>query len=426
MSTLVVRTSEVSGRCTVPGNKSISHRALMLGAMASGTSHITGLGLGADVLATIGCLRAYGVQIEDGVVTSPGIDAWDEPTDALDCANSGTTMRLLAGLAARQQFRTTLDGDASLRKRPMERVAEPLRTLGAAIETTDGRAPLRVHGGDLTAAQIDLEVASAQVKTAVMFAALGASGETVVTEPTASRDHTERMLRSLGAPIDEAYGEVHTIRVRRFDVPTFATAIPGDVSSAAFVVAAALLAGEETIVEGVGLNPTRTSFISTCAAMGGHVVTDVTADEMGEPIGAITTKRSDLRGRIVDGSDPGIHDELPLVALLATQADGETVVKEAGELRVKESDRIDAVVRSLRAFGADIHELVDGFVVRGPRPLRSASVDSFGDHRIAMMLAVAGLIADGETTVTNFECADVSWPAFDEALRHLGADVELR
>jgi 3-phosphoshikimate 1-carboxyvinyltransferase len=257
----------------------------------------------------------------------------------------------------------------------------------------------------------------------VILAALGASGETVVTEPVASRDHTERMLRSLGARIDESSrDEAHTVRVRAFEVPTFETTVPGDISSAAFLIAAALLTGEVEI-ENVGLNPTRTSFVDVVKQMGGHVVTDVTHDEMGEPVGPIVAKQSALHGVAVDGSDPGIQDELPLVALLATQADGETTVKGAQELRVKESDRIDSVVRGLRAFGAEIHELVDGFVVRGPTKLRSAEADPSGDHRIAMMLAVAGLIADGESRSTDFGCADVSWPGFDGALRDLGASV---
>jgi len=426
MSTLVVRPSCVAGRCTVPGNKSISHRALMLGAMARGTTRIAGLGLGADVRATIACLRGYGVSIEDGVVSSPGIDAWTAPVGVLDCANSGTTMRTLAGLAARRDFVTTLDGDESLRRRPMERVATPLSKLGARIETADGRPPLRIAGGDLHGGDLSLAVASAQVKTAVLFAGLGATGTTSVAEPVASRDHTERMLTSLGAPLREERlpDGAHRVSVEAFEIPAFSTTVPGDVSSAAFVVAAALLTGEAS-VDGVGLNPTRTRFLDVARQMDGDIVFESEHDEMGEPIGSIDAQRSNLRGLTVDGSDPGIQDELPLVALLATQADGETTVKNAGELRVKESDRIDSVVSGLRSLGADIHELVDGFVVRGPRPLRGAVVDSFGDHRIAMMLAVAGLVAEGETVIENFECADVSWPGFADTLRSLGAEVEL-
>jgi 3-phosphoshikimate 1-carboxyvinyltransferase len=423
MTTLVVRPSTISGRCTVPGNKSISHRALMLGAMAKGTTVATGLGPGADVRATIDCLRAFGVAIDDGRITSPGIAAWRRPGSVLDCANSGTTMRVLAGLAARCAFTTTLDGDASLRRRPMDRVAAPLRILGADVRTTDGHAPVTITGAELSGAAIVLDVASAQVKTAAILAALGASGETVVTEPVASRDHTERMLRSLGAPIDESFVDgAHVVRVRASDVPAFETSVPGDVSSAAFLVAAAILTGEVQI-DNVGLNPTRTSFVDVVKQMGADVTTEATRDEMGEPVGTIVSKRSALRGVAVDGSDPGIQDELPLVALLATQADGETTVKGAHELRVKESDRIDSVVRGLRALGAEIHELVDGFVVRGPTKLRGAEVDPSGDHRIAMMLAVAGSIAEGETRITDFGCADVSWPGFVEALRELGADV---
>jgi len=431
MTTLVVRPSPVSGTCTVPGNKSISHRALLLGATARGTTHVRGLGLGGDVAATVACLKRYGIGIEaspdETTIDAPGIDSWVAPRSALDCANSGTTMRTLAGLAARRSFETTLDGDASLRRRPMDRVAKPLTALGARVTTTGGRPPLRISGGDLHGADISLDVASAQVKTAVLFAGLGAHETTTLTEPTVSRDHSERMLAALGAPLVEetAADGSHRVRIEAFDIPPFSTAVPGDVSSAAFLVAAALLTGEIRI-DGVGLNPTRVRFLETARQMDGNVTTEIQGDEMGEPIGTVAATRSALKAVTVDGSDPGIQDELPLVALLATQADGETTVKAAGELRVKESDRIDSVVRGLRSLGADIHELVDGFVVRGPTRLRGATVDSFGDHRIAMMLAVAGLIADGETVITNFECAAVSWPRFEQTLAALGADAVLR
>lgn len=430
MTTLRVRPSSVAGTCSVPGSKSISHRALMLGAVARGTSRVRGLGFGADVAATIACLRSYGVTIEaspdEALIESEGIAAWREPASELDCANSGTTMRTLAGLAARHTFTTTLDGDESLRRRPMQRVAEPLTKLGARVSTDDGRPPLEISGGALKGTDIALEVASAQVKTAVLFAGMGASGTTTVTEPVASRDHTERMLSALGAPVAEetlAEGS-HRVRIEAFDVPVFELDVPGDVSSAAFIVAAGLLAGSVRI-ESVGLNPTRVRFLETVQRMDGNVTTEIAGDAMGEPVGAIVASSSSLKALTVDGSDPAIHDELPLIALLATQAEGETIVKSAGELRVKESDRIDTVVRGLRSLGADIHELVDGFVVRGRRRLRGAHVQSFGDHRIAMMLAVAGLIAEGETHVDGFECSAVSWPGFETTLEVLGADVIL-
>ncbi len=424
MTTLVVRPSGVSGTCTVPGSKSISHRALMLGAMAKGTTRINGLGLGADVAATIDCLRAFGVDIpaDGSLIASGGIDAWTAPATTLDCRNSGTTMRILAGLAARLTFTTTLDGDGSLRRRPMERVVDPLRILGAHVRATDGHPPIVIEGGDLKGTTVDLPVASAQVKTAAIFAGLGASGQTTVREPAPSRDHTERMLRSLGAPISESFGETHDVTVSAFEVPPFETTVPGDVSSAAFLVTAAVLTGDAQ-VDDVGVNPTRMSFVDVVREMGGDVSIEVLRDELGEPIGSLVARHSPLVGVAVDGSDPGIHDELPLIALLATQAEGETTVKGAGELRLKESDRIDSVVRGLRALGAEIHELVDGFVVRGPTKLRGANVDPSGDHRIAMMLAVAGLVADGETRIDDFECSGVSWPGFEATLAKLGADV---
>ncbi len=430
-SVLVIQgPSSVSGSVSVPGDKSISHRALMLGAAASGRTTVRNLATGADVASTMACLEAYGVRVERredmASVHSRGISEWSAPTSALDCGNSGTTMRVLAGLAARCTFETTLDGDASLRRRPMERVAEPLRAFGARVQTSDdGRPPLLVAGGSLHAADVDTGVASAQVKTASMFAALGAEGPSTVTEPLHSRDHTERILRALGVEIVEhdTNGH-HRIEITPAPTPAFDLAVPGDPSSAAFIVCAAVLAGEVHI-DRVALNPLRIGYLELLSRMGADVRWETLEDRMNEPVGFIDARASTLVATTVDEAlVPTLHDELPVLAVVATQAEGETVVRGARELRIKESDRIAALVDGLRRLGADIDELDDGFVIRGPSPLGGATVDAYGDHRIAMALTVAGLVATGETRITGYECADVSWPGYDAVLGSLGVSVQ--
>ncbi|MEX2393123.1 MAG: 3-phosphoshikimate 1-carboxyvinyltransferase [Actinomycetota bacterium] len=431
MSRLVIRgPASVSGTVNVPGDKSISHRALMLASAASGQTTIRDLAPGADVDSTAGCMSDLGALIErNGTVTTidaNGIANWVEPVKALDCGNSGTTIRLLAGLVAQRDLTVTLDGDSSLRARPMERVARPLRAFGAEISTTDGHAPITVSGGALTGTRVDTGVASAQVKSALMFAALGADGTTTVIEPAPTRDHTERMLTALGARIVESRtGDRHTIEVGPYAPPPFELKVPGDVSSAAFLVAAAVMTGS-VLIEGVGLNPLRIGFLEAVREMGGSVTWTTDEERMNEPVGNITAERSSLRALTLEGSViPTIHDELPLIAILATQAAGETVVRGAGELRVKEADRITTVVDGLRRFGADVEELPDGFVVRGPTELHGASVEGHGDHRVAMAFAIAGVIAKGETTIDGFECADISWPNFTDVLSCVGVEVEL-
>jgi 3-phosphoshikimate 1-carboxyvinyltransferase len=431
MSTLFIRgPARISGSLSLPGDKSISHRALMLGAAAAGRTTVRGLAPGADVASTIACLERYGVRLEPdgGVVTihSRGIDEWTEPEGILDCRNSGTTMRVLAGLAARRPFESVFDGDDSLRRRPMDRVAIPLRILGARVETRDGCPPLWVQGGALRGGYVETGVASAQVKTAVMLAALGAEGTSAVVEPVVTRDHTERMLESLGVEIAQSITEDgHRIDIVPTPTPPFDLAVPGDVSSSAFLVAAAVLSGKVHI-DGVGLNPTRTGYLDVLRMMGASVRWETREDRMNEPVGTIDAEISQMRGVTLDETViPQILDELPAIAVVATQAHGETVVRNARELRVKESDRITTLVEGLRAFGADVDELDDGLVVRGPVVLEGATVRSAGDHRIAMAFAVAGIIAKGDTRVEDFESADVSWPGFDGVLATLGAEVEL-
>ena len=435
MTTLVVRgPSAVEGRTTVPGDKSISHRALMIAAMAQGRSHIHGLGPGDDVDATRRCLESYGIGFDDAgdgvVVHGTDIASWREPLRALDCANSGTTMRLLSGLAARCPFSSSLDGDASLRRRPMDRIVHPLRNLGARVDAVDGVfPPLTVGGGSLTGTRIAIDVPSAQVKSCVILAALGASGRTTISMPVATRDHTEQMLCSLGAEVESrrrADGSVEIAVNPPFTPSPFSYEIPGDVSSAAFLVAAGLLCGHVEIVD-VGLNATRVGFLDVCRRMGASLVWVVNDTSMGESNGRIDAERSTLRGVGVEGRVvPLMIDEVPLLAVLGTAAEGTTTVTGADELRVKESDRISAIVAALRRMGAEIDERPDGFEVRGPSELNGAVVSACGDHRIAMALAIAALRANGETRIEGFEAAAVSWPGFEEALSDLGADVELQ
>jgi len=433
MSTLVVRgPCSIAGNAVVPGDKSISHRALMIGAVGDGETTVRNLGSGEDIASTISCLETYRVGIARvgnvAVVRGKGLRSWTQPDAALDCGNSGTTLRTLAGLATHCAFPSVLDGDASLRKRPMDRLVKPLAAFGARVETSGGFPPVTIEGGRLSGAHVHTGVASAQVKTAAIFTALGAEGQTIITEPAPSRDHTERLLTALGAPIGQHRGGdgSHRVELSGFAPPRFEIDVPGDVSSAAFLVAAAVLTGRVR-VDGVGLNPTRIGFVELLARMGGTVRWRTAEFRMGEPVGWIEAERSELGPVGVEGPVvPIVLDELPLVAVMATQAHGTTTVTGAGELRTKESDRIATTIAALRLLGAEAEELPDGFSVHGPTSLIGTKVDGAGDHRVAMALAVAGLVAGGETLVDGFEAAAVSWPGFDRVLATLGADVELR
>jgi 3-phosphoshikimate 1-carboxyvinyltransferase len=406
--------ARIEGAVRVPGDKSIAHRALILGAMSRGKQLVDGVPNSADVQSTIACLRELGVLIEampDGrTLVLPRKLA--EP-QGLFAGNSGTTARLLSGLAAGQPFTTRIDGDASLRRRPMARVAEPLAQMGADIATSaGGRLPITIRGGSLKGITYHLPVASAQVKSAVLIAGLQAEGETVVVETVPTRDHTERLLQAMGAPIDVNNG---TIRVRGA-VPLRAVdvKIPGDISSAAFfMVATTCLKHSEIYLPTTGVNPTRTGVVDVLRAMGGSIEMVNSDTFLGEPVADLVVRSSSLRGLTIDETVlPSLIDELPVIAVAATQAEGETIVTGAAELRHKESDRIAAIVGSLKRFGADIEERGDGFAVRGPTPLRGARVSSHGDHRIAMAMAVAGVLADGETEIEHSAVVDVSYPRF--------------
>jgi 3-phosphoshikimate 1-carboxyvinyltransferase len=434
MSRLTVHSGgSLRGRVGVPGDKSISHRALLLGALASGASRISGFLSSGDCLATLACLQTLGVRIDTHGATTLTVHGRKlhgllAPAAPLNCLRSGTTMRLLTGILAGQSFGCTLTGDPQLLRRPMRRVVEPLRRMGAEIETTDGHAPLvirgqlhpltRLHGCDHT-----LPVASAQVKSALLLAGLYADGPTTVRQPGPARDHTERMLAAMGAAI-EVSGLIVTLSPLSSLSP-LSLIIPGDISSAAFLlVAAALVPGSEVTIEGVGINPTRTGLLDVLRAMGTELALDDECEQGNEPVADVTVGTSDLVGVEV-GGDTVVRmiDEFPVLAVAATQARGTTVVRDAAELRVKETDRIAATVAELRVLGARIEPLLDGFIVEGPTPLHSAVVNSHGDHRLAMALVVAGLIAKGEVVIENAECIDDSFPRFVELMRKIGAEV---
>lgn len=404
----------------VPGDKSISHRAAILGALARGTTRVWGFLRAEDCLSTLRCLRALGVSIDDrGNDLEIQGNALREPEEILDVGNSGTTMRLLAGVLAGHAFHSVLTGDASVRGRPMDRVADPLRRMGARISGRQaGRlAPLAIDGGGLRGIAYATPVASAQVKSAVLFAGLFAEGETAVQEPSQSRDHTERMLRGFGA---EVMREGLTTRLRGPQGLLGAEVrVPGDLSSAAFLlVAAALVSGSELAVADVGLNPTRTGVLDVLRMMGADVVVRDLKEEGGEPVGTVAVRASRLHGVVIGGDlIPRAIDELPVLAVAASLAEGETVIRDAAELRVKESDRVEALARELGRLGARIEPQPDGLAIVGMRRLRGGPVRSGGDHRIAMALAVAGLCADGPVTIDDPACIETSFPGFADVLR---------
>ncbi|MHB1006651.1 MAG: 3-phosphoshikimate 1-carboxyvinyltransferase [Chloroflexota bacterium] len=419
----------VRGELRVPGDKSISHRAAIFNAIARGTARVDGFLPGADCLSTLACLRALGVQIEqtpapDGralALVVHGRPLLSEPGDVLDAGNSGTTMRLLSGLLAGQPLYAVLNGDASLRGRPMARVVGPLRAMGASIAgRRDGTlAPLAIRGGGLHGIAHDLPVASAQVKSALILAGLRAEGETRLREPARSRDHTERMLAAMGVPlaIDRT-----TVTVGG---PSPLTArdvrVPGDLSSAAFwLVAAAIHPRGEVTARGIGVNPTRAGLLEVLAAMGAVVRVENLSESAGEPVADVTVRAGNLRSVEIAGEIvPRLIDEVPVIAVAAACASGTTVVRDAAELRVKETDRVSTLAAELRKLGVVIEERPDGFAIEGGHPLQGAIVDSHGDHRLAMALAVAGLVADGKTEIRGAEAVDVSYPGFWEDLETL-------
>src|SRR5262245_52382093 len=415
------------GHVAVPGDKSISHRAVLVGAICDGETRVTGFGRSADTEATIAAARALGAELEEHdvdtlTVRGVGLRGLAEPDAPIDCGNAGTLMRLLPGILAGQSGRFELVGDESLSSRPMERIAEPLRRMGATVETTDGHAPIVVEGGELRAIDYELPVASAQVKSAILFAGLLADGDTTVVEPVATRDHTERMLQLAGARVTRRPTSVTVSPAARLSLE--AVEVPGDFSSAApFLVAAAIVPGSSVTVHGVGLNPRRTGLLDVLERMGARVAVYNRRSIGGEPGGDVEVRASELVGATVDASEvPTLVDELPLFALAACHARGDSAVSGAAELRVKESDRIEGVVEELRRLGAHIRATEDGYRVRGvPARLRGGLVNARGDHRLAMLGAVAGVSSRDGVELQGAEAVETSFPGFFELLAQLEA-----
>jgi 3-phosphoshikimate 1-carboxyvinyltransferase len=420
---IVEPAARVAGELRVPGDKSIAHRALMLAALAQGESRLDGLPEGEDVAATVACLRSLGVNIlrtgGPAQVRGGGWRTFTPPHGPLDCANSGTTMRLMLGVLSGSWVSAILDGDASLRRRPMARVIEPLRTMGARIQSRDGRAPLTVTGARLQGRRHVLSVPSAQVKSALLLAGLSASGPTSVVEPVATRDHTERLLRAMGTDVHVAAGVVE-IRPSHQPLRPIDLAVPGDFSSAAFwMAAAALRPGWSVTIREVGLNPSRTAFLRLLESMGAEIQVDADNADI-EPLGSVTVTGRPLRAVTIGAADVAAAiDEIPALLSVATQAEGTTIIEGAAELRVKESDRLATMSEGLRRMGAIVDERPDGVSIHGQASLRGASVDSHGDHRIAMALAVAGLVASGPTTIEDADSVAVSYPDFFTDLQEL-------
>lgn len=406
------------GKIRVPGDKSISHRSVMLGALCDGTVHIRGFLPGADCMSTIECFKKMGVKIEvcgeNVTVHGVGLSGLKKPTGVLFTGNSGTTTRLMSGILAGQGFESVVSGDESIARRPMARITEPLRLMGAKI---DGDfCPMRISGGELSGIRYRSPVASAQVKSAIILAALYAESETVIEEPEKSRDHTERMLHGMGASIECAD---NTVRVRKTERLTAKDiAVPGDISSAAFFMAlAAISDSAELTVEGVGINPTRTGIIDVMRKMGADIEIKNEKNELGEPSADITVRSSRLRATKIRGEIiPRLIDELPIIAVMALFAEGETVICDAAELKVKETNRIDALVCELKKCGADIEPTDDGMIIRGGARLHGAEFNTYGDHRMAMSLAVLAQKIDAECSIDDAECVAVSYPGFFDDL----------
>ncbi|GFO68235.1 3-phosphoshikimate 1-carboxyvinyltransferase [Geomonas limicola] len=408
----------VQGDITVPGDKSISHRSIMFGSLATGTTKVTGFLRGEDALATLEAFRAMGIQIDDDgstiTIHGKGINGLSEPSDVLDCGNSGTSMRLLTGLLAGQGFFSVLTGDKYLRARPMKRVVGPLTRMGARILGRDGgeKAPLAIQGGKLTGIEYTSPVSSAQVKSALMLAGLYAEGTTTIYEPHLSRDHSERMLRHFGAHIESFEGGVRLtggVELTAADI-----AVPADISSAAFFMVAALIVpGSELVIRNVGVNPTRTGILDILKGMGGDITLENEREQSGEPVADLRVRHSKLKAIEISGEVvPRAIDEFPVICVAAALAEGTTRVKDAAELRVKETDRIAAMAKNLRKAGVGIVETPDGMEITGAGKLAGCEAESFGDHRIAMSMLVAGLAASGSTTVDDTECIATSFPGF--------------
>lgn len=421
----ITKSSGLHGELAIPGDKSISHRAIMFGALAEGTTEITNFLQGADCLSTISCFQEMGVDIDNRtdrvLIHGAGLHGLNAPTQMLDVGNSGTTTRLISGILAGQSFTSSLNGDASIQKRPMKRIIDPLTQMGADIRSlnNNGCAPLEIHGGNLHGIAYQSPVASAQVKSCVLLAGLYADGTTSVTEPVLSRNHTELMLSGFGARVTSV-GTTATIEPEPH-LYGQKIVVPGDISSAAYWIAAGLaVPNSELVLKNVGINPTRDGILRVVEAMGADITRENVHTVSGELVCDLIVRSSSLHGTSVSGElIPTLIDEIPVIAVLACFAEGETIIKDAQELKVKESNRIDTVVEGLLAMGADATATDDGMIIRGGRTLHGATIDSHLDHRIAMSFAVAGLMCDTPTTILNADSVVISYPDFYESLRKI-------
>ncbi len=449
---LIHKSSSIKGELTPPPDKSITHRAIMFASLAKGKSIIRNPLMAEDPISTMNAMRALGVEIElqsgraeeqktselpsfrasELIIHGRGLHGLSEPFDVINCGNSGTTARLISGILAGNPFFSVLTGDSSLKQRPMARVINPLRQMGAVISARQGDKylPMAIRGGGLKAIRYEMPVASAQVKSCLILAGLYAEGVTEIIEPQRSRDHTERMLRSMGAKIEQKSRSaaeqqsilIHGLQPSALSLQPLDITVPGDFSSAAFLIVAALIMPDsEILIKNVILNPTRTGLLEVIAKMGGEVRIENMRDVSGEPVGDIYVRSASGLGAVKVGKElmPSMIDEFPILCVLATQAEGVSEIRGAEELRVKESDRIKAMATELRKLGVELEEYPDGIAIKGRALLKGAQVDSYNDHRIAMSLAIAGLIAEGETMIKEPECVDISFPGFFSVLEKL-------
>ncbi len=422
---LLKRANKLQGEITIPGDKSISHRAVMFGSLAKGTTRVTHFLQGADCLSTIACFQKMGIQIENTpdeiLIHGKGLHRLSAPTELLDAGNSGTTTRLISGILAAQNFNVTLTGDASICKRPMKRIITPLSMMGANIISKNGNdcAPLLIEGTKLSGIHYNSPVASAQVKSSILLAGLYADGITSVTEPFLSRNHTELMLRAFGANVTSE--DTTASIVPEPDLNALEINVPGDISSAAYFIAAGLLGpNSEILIKNVGINPTRDGILKVAMDMGGDITICNERTDGGEPVADLLVRSSSLHGITIEGSIiPTLIDEIPVIAVMAAYAEGTTIIKDAAELKVKESDRIAIVTENLLNMGCDVIPTDDGMIINGGKPLHGASLNSYLDHRIAMSFAVAALFADGDTDMKDAECVNISYPTFYDDLAHL-------
>ena len=415
---ILTRKNSLKGTVSVPGDKSISHRSVMLGSICNGITEVHHFLQGADCLSSIACFRQMGIHIENNGdivrIHGKGLYGLTKPSDILNTGNSGTTTRLMSGILSGQNFDCIVNGDASIQSRPMKRIITPLSMMGASIESLRGNdcAPIHITGKKLTGIHYDSPVSSAQVKSAILLAGLYADGETSVTEPVLSRNHTELMLRGCGGDIT-SIGTTAILRpVKQLEAQKII--VPGDISSAAYFMAAGLIIpNSEICIENVGINPTRDGILRVCQSMGGNISLENIREVCGEPVADMVVQHSSLHGTIIEGDIiPTLIDELPIIAIMAAFADGQTIIRDAAELKVKESDRITVMTENLRAMGVDITATDDGMIINGGKTPHGAKIQSHLDHRIAMSFAVASLASDGETEIIGSECVDISYPTF--------------